>query len=155
MTMQAIRGTTQWVLIAIAALALASCFYWRSDAHRLSIFRAHKADYETLLGMLQHDENLTFINSGLTVPEDPTTKGISPQRIADYRRYMSSIQCEALLYEPSIGSALFVSKTASGPNILYFPSSFENANRSGRPAHNPPAQAHKIEGDWYLSSESF
>jgi hypothetical protein len=153
--MQAARGRAQWVFIAIAALALASCFYWRSDVHRLTLFRAHRSDYETLLNMLQHDEGLTFINSGLTVPEDPTTKGISPQRITEYRRYMSSIQCEAVLYEPSIGSALFVSETASGPNILYFPSSAENAKRSGFPVHNPPAQAHKIEGDWYLSSANF
>jgi hypothetical protein len=155
-TMQAATNKTRLIFFAAAALALASCFYWRSDVHRLSLFRAHRSDYETLLNMLQHDESLTFINSGLTVPEDPTTKGISPQRIAEYRRYMSKIGCGSIGYTPGIGSATFTSDTPGAADILYFPiQSAAVAKRNGLPLDKPPAQAHHIEGNWYLASEDF
>ncbi len=155
-TMQTATNKTRLIFFAAAALVLASCFYWRSDAHRLSLFRAHKADYETLLSMLQHDESLTFINSGLTVPQDPTTKGISPQRITEYRRYMSKIGCGSISYTPGIGSAVFNSATPGAADILYFPiQSAAIAKKSGLPLDKPPAQAHHIEGNWYLASEDF
>jgi hypothetical protein len=93
--------------------------------------------------MLQHDERLSFINSGLTLPEDPGTAGISPQRIAEYRRYMSAIGCGAILYDRSIGSTVFVSDWQRRTDILFFP------------VAKRPAQAHHIEGSWYLASEDF
>ena len=64
---------------------------------------------------------------------------------------MSVIHCDAVHYEPSLGSVLFVSEVASGPNVLYFPTQ----DKSGLPIHRAPAQARKIEGDWYLSSDNF
>lgn len=148
-TMQAATNKTRLILFAAAALALASCCYWQcqiSDAHRLSLFRAHKAEYESVLNMLQHDRDLTFINSTLTVPEDPSLRGISPQRISEYRRYMSKIGCGSINYVPLTGSALFVSDISGAADILYFP-----VQSSGK----PPAQAHPIEGNWYLASERF
>jgi hypothetical protein len=143
------------VFFLAAALALVSCYY--SDANQVTLFRAHKSEYETLLHMLQHDQSLTFINSGLTTPEDPGTKGISPQRITEYRQYMSKIGCGAIRYDSSIGSAIFTSSVASGPDILYFPlrSKAEVAKKYGLPLDKVPAQSHHIEGDWYLSSENF
>jgi hypothetical protein len=158
-TMQAATNKTRLIFSAAAALALASCCYWQcqiSDAHRLSLFRAHKAEYETLLNMLQHDGDLTFINSTLTVPEDPSSRGISSQRISEYRRYMSKIGCGSISYLPLNGSAMFVSDTPGAANILYFPmQSYALANKYGLPLDKPPAQAHPIVGNWYLSSEKF
>lgn len=158
--MQVATTRTRFVVLALAALvALASCGYWRyqiSDAHRLSLFRAHRAEYETLLRMLQHDGDLTFINRALTIPEDPGLRGISPQRISEYRRYMSTISCGSINYLPLIGSALFVSDTQGAANILYFPmQSSAQANRYNLPLDKLPAQAHPIVGNWYLSSEKF
>ena len=142
------------MLLAIAALtAMAcSCYYWTSDAHRISMFRAHKSEYETLLNMLQHDRGLKFINSGLSVPEDPGIIGISPRRIAEYRRYMSKIGSAAIYYEPSVGSAVFTSGTVGAPVIVYFPmQSAAAAEKYGVPLDRPPAQSFHIEGNWCLS----
>jgi hypothetical protein len=140
------------LFLACATLAVISCFY--CDAHRLSLFHANKSEYETLLSMLQRDERLTFINDGLTEPEDPSTTGISPKRIAEYRRHMSNIGCGAIRYEPFIGSAVFVSNWGRNTDILYFPiRSAEDAKSDGIPL--TPAQAHHIEGGWYLTSENF
>jgi hypothetical protein len=134
------------ILAVLAILVLAACTYWGyriSDTHRLSLFHEHKPQYEILLGMLQHDRVLAFINAGLTVPQDPATVGISPQRISQYRQYMSDIDCGAITFEPALGSALFVSGTIRAADILYFP------------VERRPQQAHRIEGSWYLASERF
>jgi hypothetical protein len=133
-------------LAVIALLALTLCGYWAyrvSDAHRLALFHAHKHEYESLLGMLQHDRELTFVNGSLTTPGDPTTVGISAQRISDYRRYMADVDCASINYEPALGSALFASDTARASDILYFP------------AQKVHPQAHHIEDNWYLASERF
>ena len=150
------HSTKRLLLVFAAALALASCVYWRSDTHRLSLFRAHKPDYELLLNMLHEDAVLTFVNSSLTTPENPAAHGISPQRIAQYRRYMSIIDCGAISYGAAGGPVLFVSDAAGASNILYFPMrSAEDTKKSGLPPDRSPAQAQHIEGNWYLSSEKF
>jgi hypothetical protein len=142
------------VISALLVLAFASCCYWEyrtSDAHRLSLFRAHKPDYESLLKMLQQDRGLTFINEGLTDPEDPSSIGISQERIAEYRRYMSQIGCGAIRYSTELGSALFVSDLPTAADILYFP---EHAFKAaGLPATQAPRDSRRIEGDWYLAYE--
>jgi hypothetical protein len=135
-------------------LVLASCGYWGyhvSDAHRLSLFRAHKSEYETLVNMLWRDRALAFVNVGLTDPQDPVTIGISPQRISDYRRLMSNVRCGSISW--SGGSALFASDTAQAADILYFPT--RSAKEAGWLPDRPPRQARRIEGDWYLSSPNF
>ena|ERR1700722_2558361 len=150
------HSTNRILLVFAAALALASYAYWRSDTHRLSLFRAHKPDYELLLTMLHEDAVLTFVNSSLTTPENPAAHGISSQRIAQYRRYMSKIDCGAISYGSAGGPVLFVSDAVGASNILYFPMrSAEDTKKSEVPANRPPAQAHHIEGNWYLSSEKF
>ena len=150
------ESTKRLLLVFAAALALASYVYWRSDTHRLALFRAHKPDYELLLNMLREDAVLTFLNSSVTTPENPAAHGISPQRIAQYRRYMSKIDCGAISYGSPSRPVLFVSDTAGAPNILYFPTrSAEEAKKSAVPGNRPPAQAYHIQGNWYLSSEKF
>jgi hypothetical protein len=135
---------------------MASYVYWRSDSHRLLLFHAHKSDYETLLNMLREDAVLTFVSSSLTIPEDASAHGISPGRIAQYRQNMSKIGCGAINFGSASGPVLFVSDTAGAPNILYFPTrSAEDLKKSGVPGDRPPAQAHHIEGNWYISSENY
>jgi hypothetical protein len=150
------ESTKRLLLFFAAALALALYVYWRSDTHRLSLFRGNKPDYELLVNMLHEDEVLTFVNSSLTTPENPAAHGIPAQRIAEYRRYMSKIDCGAISYGSASGAVLFVSNTAGAPDILYFPMrSAKDTKKSGVPGQMPPAQAHHIEGNWYLSAEKF
>jgi hypothetical protein len=139
------RGKTTKSVIILGVFIAAAC-YWTQHAHieaiEMSRFRAHRGDYEMLLTMLRQDKKLTFVNSALTLPDDPVAIGISTGRIAEYRRFLSRLDRGALLYEPALGSALFVADGFGDDNILYFP------NKS-------PMQAHHIEDDWYLSSENF
>jgi hypothetical protein len=137
-------------LAILVVLALALWGYWEyhvSDVHRLSVFHAHRSDYETMLAMLQHDRGLTFINGGLTDPQDPATVGISAERIAEYRRYMSSVGCSAILW--SVKSTLFVSDAAQAADILYFPNLSRGVSER---TETRPRESRRIEGDWYLTS---
>ena len=143
----------------IAALVVASCGYWefrKSDYHREAVFRSHRAQYIAILGMLQKDKALRFLNGGLTDPSDPATAGISKERISEYRRGMADIECSSITYEPDYGSAYFSSSVFGAAGILYAPiQSKETAKKYGLPLDRPPPQARVIEGDWYLSSEDF
>jgi hypothetical protein len=122
----------------------------------MSRFRAHRADYELLMTMLRHDEYLTFVNSALTLPEDPGTVNISPVRIAEYRNMLSKLGRGSLRYDPSIGTALFSADAFGDHDISFFPiRSAAFAKEHGLPLDRPPKQAHHIEDDWYLASEHF
>jgi hypothetical protein len=158
-TREVLSSKTTKILIALAALSI-SAYYCSQHAHiesiEMSRFRAHRGDYEMPLAMLKHDNNLTFVNEGLTSPDDPATIGISPARIAEYRRILSRLGRGSLNYVPGSGSALFVADSMGDDNILFFPiraSAFAAAY--GPPFGTPPAQAHHIDDDWYLSSERF
>ena len=151
-----ISSQKRLLFFVAAFLVLASYLYWKSDTHRLSLFHSHNSDYEALLSMFHEDAVLTFINSSLTVPENPAAHGISAQRIAQYRRYMSKIDCGAISYGYATSPVLFVSDTTGAPDILYFSThSAEDAKKSRVSGDKPPVQAHHIEGNWYSSSENF
>jgi hypothetical protein len=141
------------ILLVFAVLGIASfgcCQYRASDAHRMALFRAHKAEYETVLSMLGHDRGLTFINKALTEPDDPKTVGISPRRVEEYRKYMSKIDCGAIRYEPVLGSVVFVAGSANAAGIFYFPvSSFPSGRKYGI-----PADSRRIEGDWFIDTRT-
>ena len=102
----AMKATTlrKVLLIAAAIFLLALTRYWynryqQSDETQSAKFYARRADYETLLTMLRHDKNLRFINSGLTQPENADAVGISPQRIVEYRKLMSKLDCAAIILQ--------------------------------------------------------
>ncbi len=150
------KSTKRLLFLVAAVLALASNVYWKSDTRRLSLFHAHKSDYEVLLNMLHEDAVLTFINSGLTVPEDPA----APRDIRAKNCTIQTIHVQDWLRSHKLRVRewpdTICSDATGAPNILYFPTrSAEDAKKSGVPVDKPPAQAHHIEGNWYLSSENF
>lgn len=136
------RSKTLMSILALFSLTSCSNLISGTDSERTEFFQAHKSGYEAVLAMLQHDQTLTFINQTVTDPGDPSAMGISKERLADYRRQMSEIDCVALRYSPALGSALFVSKIAGAANVEYFA------------VEQQAKQSHVIASHWYLSSAS-
>jgi hypothetical protein len=131
-----------FVVVAAAGLAISGHFYRQyqsSDAAQVTRFHGRRTDYQTLLEMLRDDKQLTFINEGVTQPEDPTAIGIAPQRIAEYRRLMSKIDCGAILFDPG-GRTLFVSGRydLNDPDILF----------AGKGSH-ASSEFRYLEDGWY------
>jgi hypothetical protein len=132
------------VAIVAVALILGGTSLWRiyqtRDAQQIAGFLARRTDYEALVSMLRDDKQLTFINRGLTEPDDPAAVGIPPQRLAEYRRLMKKIDCVAIRYIPSMDRAGFVAEYFFGWTDRDFLFA----------AHaTPMPDFHHIEGNWY------
>jgi hypothetical protein len=63
----------------------------RSDAEMMRTFNEHRAQFEELIQMIQYDAGLRRVDDSWTDPADPTTVGVSPERIALYRSKMNAI----------------------------------------------------------------
>ncbi len=58
----------------------------RADAELIDNFRAHRAEFDRLLGMVHADEKLLRVDVDWTSPENPQEAGVSPERVEEYRR---------------------------------------------------------------------
>jgi hypothetical protein len=56
-----------------------------SDDQLIANFREHTADFERLREMVLDDKRLTRVDEDWTAPTDPTTIGVTAERIAEYR----------------------------------------------------------------------
>ncbi|HEY8051572.1 MAG TPA: hypothetical protein VIE42_02075, partial [Steroidobacteraceae bacterium] len=117
------KTTAIWIALGLAllGLAIAARLFRFNEIVEMSRFRSHRADYETLMTMLRHDQKLTFVNSGLTEPEDPSSVGISAARIAEYRHILLRLGRGCVRYDRFIGTAFFCAGTFSDYDILFFP----------------------------------
>lgn len=61
------------------------------DAELLHSFAEHRKDLDQLVQMFQADKGLGRVGGTFTRPEDPGKVGLSPQRIAEYRRLCTRV----------------------------------------------------------------
>lgn len=145
-------------------MSLAACDGPRpSDAEIIGRFEAHRAQIDSLMEMLRADRVLTSVDDKRTDPADPTTVGISRERIDEYRRILEAIGFRhGFYYDPQSGRMSFLvwafgflSSGQATKAILYMP---ENPTPlvDDLDAYRPPqgqeyvlAYRH-IEGQWYL-----
>ena len=57
-----------------------------TDQVLLQNFKRHEADFEGLLTMLRTDKKLVRVDDTWTRPDDPSSIGVTPERIKSYRR---------------------------------------------------------------------
>lgn len=62
-----------------------------SDSKLLSHFERHEATFNQIIQMLQKDKELRRIDENWTSPENPETIGVSPNRLAEYRRILGAV----------------------------------------------------------------
>lgn len=61
------------------------------DDQLIANFQAHKPEFERLRLMILEDKGLTRVDVDWTQPNDPTTIGVTPERIAEYRRLFTQL----------------------------------------------------------------
>ena len=61
----------------------------QSDETMIQNFQSKQKQFERLISMVQNDIELRRVDDNWTDPSDPSTIGISPSRIADYRKLFS------------------------------------------------------------------
>jgi hypothetical protein len=127
-------------LTVIAVFALGSWEVVRTDFYRMWLLREYNDDYETLVSMLEHDRALTFISTDRIEPATPLDAGITPQRIADYRRHMSRIGSDAI--SSSRISILFLSNRIGASDLLYSESD-----------EHPTRPSYRLKRCWFLVAD--
>jgi hypothetical protein len=94
--MQSIRGVM--LLVGAVLVLVGSCKFLivlaadrpPSDAEMIDNLRRNRTDFDRLVAMIQ-DRGLERVDNDWTRPEDPASVGISPARIAEYRKIMVRI----------------------------------------------------------------
>lgn len=81
------------VAIIATVLALSGCSNdtHPTDAVMLKNFAKHEAEFEELLAMLRADRKLERVDDNWTRPTDPSTIGVAPERIAEYRQRFAAL----------------------------------------------------------------
>lgn len=158
-------------LLAISLLALncSGCGSPPGDTELIVRFRSHRAQIESLVDMIRHDEVLIRVDDDWTEPHDPAAVGISPQRITEYRQIFSGIGCpRGFIYNPQTGTITLLAWTAglavsgSSKSFVFNPpdptplvAELDAYLRSG--AHQSqgyPLGYRHLEGLWYLKYEA-
>lgn len=158
------------VLTVLAlALSLSACDGPRpSDAEIIARFRVNRAQIEHLMAMMRSDRVLTRVDDNWTDPADPTTVGISHERIAEYRRILNTIGFpRGFSYDPQSGRVKFmawaVGLAGSGAAklLMYLPEGPPPAPLVADldAYERPPGQTYvlvyrHIEGPWYLELDA-
>ena len=60
------------------------------DVRMIANFQQYKSDFERLRQMIIEDKGLVGVDDDSTEPRDPQSIGLSPERIAQYRKYFNS-----------------------------------------------------------------
>jgi hypothetical protein len=154
------------VLTVLAvALSLCGCDGPRpSDAEIIARFRVNRAQIEQLMTMMRSDRVLTRVDDNWTDPADPTTVGISHERIAEYRRILNTIGFRrGFYYDPQSGRVTFIAwavgfaGSGASKSLMYLPRDpppsplVADLDAYERPPGQQYVQAYRhIEGPWYL-----
>jgi len=158
------------VLTVLAvALSLSACDGPRpSDAEIIARFRVNRAQIEQLMAMMRSDRVLTRVDDNWTDPEDPTTVGISHERIAEYRRILNTIGFpRGFYYDPKSGRVKFMAWAVglvvggAAKSLIYLPEApppgplVADLDAYQRPPEQSYILVYRhIEGPWYLELDA-
>jgi hypothetical protein len=132
-----------------------------SDAALIQNFNQREAAFEGLLTMIRADQGLERVDNTWTRPGDPSTIGITPERIRSYRKLFSTLGIPRgfhASHNPErftlVASARGLSVSGSGKGYVYTvekPSSIVTNLDTYWPADGRSFTAYRhIKGNWYL-----
>ena len=150
---------------SLLALQCGGCGSGPSDAELVARFQSHRAQIDSLVGMIQSDKMLRRVDDDWTEPRDPAAVGISSQRIADYRKIFVAIECpRGFIYNPQTGTitlvawAVGLAVSGSSKVFVFNPTDptplvadLDTYRKHGKPDQRGYAHAYRhLDGLWYL-----
>lgn len=143
-----------------AAVAEGADYPILPDATLIASFHEHRSTFEQLRQMILADSRLHRVDEDRTEPKDPAAAGVSPERIAEYRRLLREIGCPGgiIAYGNRHGDIYFISGhrnillAASTKVYCYLknaPASTVTDTSALRVGDDEQAYRH-IEGHWYI-----
>lgn len=155
-------------VVAIGVVAWGALMSWiltsgdiphKSDEELIANFKAHEAQFNQLLEMVLADKALRRVDDDWTDPKDPQTIGISPERIAAYRRIFRTLDIprgvssyQGVVEFISSSQGLAVGGSSKCYTRLEKPPSNMVDNIEtyrSRPGASYPVFRH-VQGNWYL-----
>jgi hypothetical protein len=100
--MTKVRFLASW-FTAVVVIMAAGCASkpskpstYRDDNSLIANFQAHKADFNTLLEMFRADKGLIYFSRGTTIPDNPQSVGVGPERLGQYQRLFSKLGLDGM-----------------------------------------------------------
>jgi hypothetical protein len=160
------RREVLWVPMMVLILIVACN---ERDKHKpdevlISAFQHHREDFEQLRKMAAAETNLLRLDAYESDSEELISGGVSPKRIAEYRRLFNRVGCpEGLMLFPARPGIRIVSSnhglldSGSSKGYCYLetvpPLVVTNTDKY-RPEPSGPYEVYrKIEGSWYIFLE--
>lgn len=157
----------------LALLGACALLFWLlqppDDASMIKNLREHRATFDQLVRMIREDQGLERVDDTWTDPSDPSTVGVSAERIATYRRLFDEAGVPRGFYAYGGSSTIeFVARTA-GISVSGWSKSYVYAEQAagvvgdGTLVDDPLDNYHKepkvvvmrqIEPSWYLQFTS-
>jgi hypothetical protein len=138
-----------------------------SDEILIRKFQRNRSTFEELRQMIVADSQLYRVDDDWTDPSNTATVGVSPKRIAEYRRLLAEVGCgRGFAHYPGVPGVEFISGTkglaiaGESKGYCYFdspPASVVMNTATYKPANNDEDYKvfRPIEGHWYIYFESF
>ncbi len=138
-----------------------------SDAALIAAFDRHRATFEQLHEMIVSDSKLHRVDEDWTDPAVPAEAGVSPGRVAEYRRLLEAIECRrGFAAYPARPGIYFISGchglavAGSTKGYCYLeaaPAASVTNTATWRPAHagDDYEVFRHIEGHWYVYFDCF
>lgn len=150
------------IMIAVAGCGRNSV---PSDEDLIATFHYRRAEFDRLLQMIIADTKLYRIDCDWTDPKEPIEAGVSPERIAEYRRLLDDVGChrgfEAFQRQGIhfIAAARGLVTGGSSKGLYYFAGApplvvTNTATYSQKPQEYSYEVFRHIEGHWYVFFES-
>jgi hypothetical protein len=77
----------------------------------------HRAVFEHLIAMIREDKGLERVDDDWTRPDDPASIGVSPERIAEYRRLFAEAGIPRGFYSFNDATTIIFMAYASGLSV--------------------------------------
>jgi hypothetical protein len=152
--------------VVILSLLAASCSQVSrhpTDEALIQNFTIHKAEFQELVAMIQADKGLRRIDDNWTDPSDPSTVGVPPERIVDYRKRFAVCGIPRGFYSFQAGSNINFIATAfglctggSGKGYAFLstpplPSDIVSSTDDYRTNRRGAYRVYRhVEGNWYI-----
>jgi|SRR5256885_12122541 len=163
------RTAARNLIVCVVAICVAGYLLWQwfqppSDGAMIANLARNRATFERLLAMIHEDRGLERVDVDWTRPEDPASIGVSPERIATYRRLMREIGVMRGFYafEPRdevsfMAYAAGLSIRGQSKSYVWSPSGefqdagmVESLDAAWRSGHRRLWTYRHVEGPWYL-----
>jgi hypothetical protein len=138
-----------------------------SDEILIHRFQLNRQTFEELRQMILSDSGLCRVDVDWTDPKNPADVGVSPKRIAEYRRLLTKVGCRrGFSHYPGRPGIYFISGTSGlaigGTSKEYcYLESVPDSVATNTATYKPPDPnedyevCHLIEGNWCIYFDSF